>query len=147
MADDLELPEYETYDDLVNCGFWQSALTDLNTHLVHAIIEKGHAPELNGNLFYAHKDAEFQNKPPAPRLEDKRRNLFKLAKRSTHMFEVGVNGGHSLFLALCANPGLNVTGVDICKQVEPSWARVDVYVPAAFDWLTRKFPVNSTFKA
>ncbi|WP_217357060.1 class I SAM-dependent methyltransferase [Ruegeria arenilitoris] len=100
---------------------------------------------LNGNLFYKHKSVSFETDELFPPFEGKRRNLFALAQNSTHMFEVGVNGGHSLFLALSANPKLQVTGVDICRQIEPSWGRVDIYVPAAFDWLKAAFPGRTRF--
>ena len=53
---------------------------------------------------------------------------------------MGVNGGHSLLLALMANPELRCVGVDVCARLDPSWARVDIYVPAAFDWLEANFP-------
>lgn len=105
----------------------------------------GKKTELNGNLFYRHKDAGFQTEEMTPRFDGKRRNLFHLARQSAHMFEVGVNGGHSLYLALSSNPKLRITGVDICKQVSADWARVDIYVPAAFDWLTKAFPGRCIF--
>lgn len=147
MSDSLNLPEYETYDDLIACDAWQAGLQDLNAHLATSLTDAGQATELNGNLFYEHLDAEFRNRGLTPRFDGKRRNLFKLAKESEHMFEVGVNGGHSLYLALSANPELRVTGVDICKQVQPSWGRVDIYVPAAFEWLNNSFPGRCSFIA
>ncbi len=55
------------------------------------------------------------------------------------MFEIGVNAGHSMLLALMANPELKCVGVDICTRLYTRWARVDIYVPAAFDWLKYKF--------
>ena len=77
--------------------------------------------------------------PPEGGFDPKRRNFFELARRSSHLFEIGVNGGHSMLLALMANPALKCTGVDVCKQLRPRWARVDIYVPAAFAWLKYKF--------
>ena len=45
--------------------------------------------------------------------------------------EVGVNGGHSAFLALSANPELEFHGVDICDHR---------YVEPAVAWLADEFP-------
>ena len=42
------------------------------------------------------------------------------------MLEVGVNGGHSAFLALTSEPGLEYHGVDICEYA---------YVKPAVAWL------------
>ncbi|MEL6573303.1 MAG: class I SAM-dependent methyltransferase [Pseudomonadota bacterium] len=141
----ISLPCDESYRALLSSEKWHENLKSLNAHLANALKEVGAPTELNGNLFYEHKDADFELNELTARFDAKRRNLFTLAKQCDHMFEVGVNGGHSLFLALSANPNLRVTGVDICKQVEPSWARVDVYVPAAFDWLSKAFPGRCEF--
>lgn len=145
MIKNISLPRYDSYDDLLACEMWQKGLQSLNTHLAKSLEEADAPTELNGNLFYQHKDADFRLKELTSRFEGKRRNLFTLAKQCDHMFEVGVNGGHSLYLALSANPDLRVTGVDICKQVESSWARVDIYVPAAFEWLITAFPGRCEF--
>lgn len=141
----LKLPSYDTYDEMLACDAWQNALESLNAQLVKLLNDADAAPELNGNLFYSHKDPKFEGSELVPQFDGKRRNLFKLAKDAKHMLEVGVNGGHSLFLALSANPKLRVTGIDICRQVVPSWARVDVYVPGAFDWLSKAFPKRCSF--
>jgi hypothetical protein len=47
------------------------------------------------------------------------------------MLEVGVNGGHSAYVALTANPGLEFHGVDICEHA---------YVRPAIAHLQREFP-------
>lgn len=145
MTDPLRLPPYESYDEMLACEAWTAGLADLNAHLANTLAHWGQTAELNGNLFYGHRDPEFQNNGLLGRFDGKRRNLFWLAQHSTHMFEVGVNGGHSLYLALSANPTLRVTGVDICKQLTPTWARVDIYVPAAFSWLKQAFPGRCRF--
>ncbi len=143
--DRLNLPTYESYDEMLACPAWIAGLDDLNAHLANTLSRWGQSAELNGNLFYAHRDPDFLNSGLLPRFDGKRRNLFWLARQSRHMFEVGVNGGHSLYLALSANPALRVTGVDICRQLTPTWARVDIYVPAAFAWLTQAFPGRCRF--
>ena len=58
------------------------------------------------------------------------------------MFEIGVNGSHSMFLSLMANPKLKCIGVDVCKQLEPTWGRVDLFVPAAIRWLKTSLKAN-----
>lgn len=145
MIENLKLPTYESYDDMLACGAWTAGLDDLNTHLANTLSHWGQHVELNGNLFYAHRDPDYRHKGLLERFDGKRRNLFWLARQSAHLFEVGVNGGHSLYLALSANPTLRVTGVDICKQLSPTWARVDIYVPAAFAWLRHAFPGRCRF--
>ncbi|WP_299643627.1 class I SAM-dependent methyltransferase [uncultured Ruegeria sp.] len=97
-------------------------------------------PALNGNLFYEHRATGFQTQPFIERFEPKRRNFFELARRSACLFEIGVNAGHSMLLALMANPELKCVGVDVCQRLNRRWARVDIYVPAAFNWLRYKFP-------
>jgi hypothetical protein len=141
----IELPDYRSYDDMTACPAWRSALADLNEHLRKSLEDINVEPCLNGNLFYAHMDRDFCNSDLLPGFEEKRRNFFILAKSARRIMEVGVNGGHSLFLALCANKELSCVGIDVCKQLMPRWARVDIYVPAAFDWLRTAFPNRCHF--
>ena len=81
--------------------------------LEKAVTDSGEAPE--GNLFFYNKSTTFSESP------NRRCNLIRLARESTHMLEIGFNAGHSSALALLANPSLRVTAVDICthKYVEP----------------------------
>jgi len=129
-----------TYDDLMNSQAWQDKLADLNETIADSLRRQDEPVRMNGNLFYRHKQVDFFTHPFVPDFEPKRRNFLALARRSTRLFEVGVNGGHSLLLALMANPDLHCVGVDVCAQLDPRWARVDIYVPAAFAWLERHFP-------
>lgn len=145
MIEKIDLPEYGNYDAMLACKAWKAGLDSLNAHLVKVLSDAGQKTELNGNLFYAHLAQDFQTLDLLPRFDGKRRNLFSIARQASHMFEVGVNGGHSLYLALSANPSLRVTGVDICRQLAPSWGRVDIYVPAAFEWLSHAFPDRCRF--
>jgi hypothetical protein len=131
---------YESYDDLMNAQDWHDKLADLNETIADCLRNIDEPVRMNGNLFYRHKQIDFYNQPFVPDFDPKRRNFFTLAQRSTKLFEIGVNGGHSMLLALMANPDLQCVGVDVCAQLEPSWARVDIYVPAAFRWLENNFP-------
>lgn len=130
----------DSYDDLMHSQAWRDKLADLNEAIADSLRRHDLPVRMNGNLFYHHKQRDFFRHPFVPAFEPKRRNLVALARRSTRLFEIGVNGGHSLLLALMANPELECTGVDVCAQLDPSWARVDIYVPAAFDWLEANFP-------
>ena len=130
----------DSYDDLMSSQDWRDKLADLNETIADSLRREGAPVMMNGNLFYRHKKRDFQHEAFVPAFEVKRRNFFELAWRSHRLFEIGVNGGHSLLLALMANPELNCIGVDVCAQLDPSWARVDIYVPAAFRWLETTFP-------
>ena len=138
---------YGSYDEMISCAEWREGLRDLNGTLLASMEGHDGATALNGNLFYEHLDPGFAEAELAPRFAQKRINLFNLAASATRMLEVGVNGGHSLYLALSANPDLQVIGVDICRQVEPGWGPVHLYVPAAFAWLERAFPGRCRFEA
>ncbi|WP_162617531.1 class I SAM-dependent methyltransferase [Yoonia maritima] len=136
---------YERYEDMVTDPAWRKRLLSLNKALAKTMHGMDELPSLNGNLFYAHKDLEFIEGELLERFEVKRKNFFQLAKHISSLLEVGVNGGHSLFLALSANPSLKVVGIDVCEPLDPSWAPVHKYVPAAFRWLKKEFPGRCTF--
>lgn len=130
----------DAYDDLMSSQEWRDKLADLNEAIADSLRRHDLPVMMNGNLFYRHKQVDFFTQPFVPDFEAKRRNFLSLARRSTSLFEIGVNGGHSMLLALMANPSLHCVGVDVCEQLAPSWARVDIYVPAAFAWLEENFP-------
>ncbi len=127
------------YDDLLASQAWRDNLADLNETIADSLRQHDVPVMMNGNLFYNHKKRDFPALPFVAEFEDKRRNFFELARRSSRLFEIGVNGGHSLLLALMANPDLHAIGIDVCAQLDPRWARVDIYVPAAFRWLEKTF--------
>jgi hypothetical protein len=93
---------------------------------------------LEGNLFYEHGDASFLNSPPDPRLRAKRDRFRSIATSHTRLLEVGVNGGHSAYAALTANPELTYFGVDICTHP---------YVRPAIEWLRAEFPDRVSFES
>lgn len=136
---------YDTYDEMIADQRWRERLKSLNDSLYASMENIDEVPALNGNLFYAHNDPDFRTADLIDKFEVKRRNVFALAKQLSTFLEVGVNGGHSLFLALSANPKLKVVGIDVAKRLDPSWAPVDKYVPAAYKWLDIEFPGQCTF--
>lgn len=125
-------------------GF-EADLAALNDTLRRALEAAGADPVLNGNLFYAHLLPRFWEAPPEPEMEAKRQTLTDVARRGRTLLEIGVNGGHSLLLAKAANPDLACIGLDIAARVDPTWARVDLYVPVAMDWLARRYPGDMRF--
>lgn len=133
------------YDDIVESASFQADLAALNGALCAALERCGAPMKLNGNLFYSHLQAGFADAPLHPDMEEKRRRFCDIAQRGTRLLEIGVNGGHSLLLAKSANPDLKCGGIDICQQLDPAWARVDVYVPAAMAWLQARFRGDFTF--
>ena len=106
-------------------GSWLEDLRELN-----AIIATTGEP-LVGNLFYDHLQADYLCSPPNPILREKRDRFRRAIAGRASLLEVGVNGGHSAFLALTSNPQIKYHGVDICEHA---------YVKPAVDWLKRKFP-------
>ena len=124
---------------------WQDQLRRLNNTLRDVLRASKAEEVLSGNLFYDHLQPRFWETELLQGCEKKRRRIFSLAKRSTSYFEVGVNGGHSMFLALSANPNLKCVGVDLCKRMTPEWGAVDIYVPEAMNWLQKEFPNQVEF--
>jgi predicted O-methyltransferase YrrM len=104
---------------------WLERLYSLN-----AVVSSLREP-LAGNLFYQHKQEDFASSPPNPVFRAKRDRVRAVVSRSQRILEVGVNGGHSAFLVLTANPHLEYHGIDICEHS---------YVVPAVEWLQGEFP-------
>ncbi|MFO8127916.1 class I SAM-dependent methyltransferase [Yoonia sp.] len=136
---------YSNYEEMIADPAWRKRLNSLNNALVESMKTIDEEPSLNGNLFYGHKDEGFMDGDLLQKFEPKRKNFFELAKHVTTLLEVGVNGGHSLFLALSSNPNLKVIGIDVAERLQPSWSPVEKYVPAAFRWLENEFPNRCSF--
>ncbi len=133
------------YAELIGSETFQSDLNALNAALCDVLRREGVDPILNGNLLYDHLQPEFWKGPLEPRAEPKRARMAKAARSGETLFEIGVNGGHSLLLAKSANSALRCIGLDVCRQVDPEWARVDLYVPVAMEWLQTRFPGDFRF--
>ena len=136
---------YNSYDDMLADPQWQKKLYSLNSSIRDALRKQDAPAVMSGNLFYDHLQPRFWKEGLLPDCDRKRRRLFSLARHANTFFEVGVNGGHSMFLALSANPDLLCTGVDLCKQLAPHWGAVHIYVEVAVEWLRQEFPGRITF--
>jgi hypothetical protein len=134
-----------TYDILIESEDFRQKLSFLNSALKDALIKSGYPEVLIGNLFYDHVQEKFSEAPLYPIYDLKRRRLFEAATRSSVMFEIGINGGHSAFLCLMANPNLRIIANDIAQFYPPEpLCHPEVYVPVACNALKSLFPDRIT---
>lgn len=117
-------------DDMEQSDSWVQGLARLNR-----VIAATGQP-LIGNLCYEHRQADFVDALPNPILRSKRDRFRRAVEGRTKMLEVGVNGGHSAYLALTSNPVLEFHGVDICDHA---------YVRPAVAHLQNEFPERVFF--
>jgi hypothetical protein len=96
--------------DLETSDLWLAGLKRLN-----AVVDAS-GEALVGNLCYDHLQEDYVESPPNPILRYKRDRLRQAVEGRVRMLEVGVNGGHSAYLALTANPKLEFHGIDICEH-------------------------------
>jgi len=122
----------EHAEDIEAAKSWLERLSSLN-----AVIAATGQP-LMGNLFYGHLQADYATDPPNATLRAKRERVRQALRGRVRLLEVGVNGGHSAYLALTANPRLEYHGVDICSFP---------YVRLAVAWLETEFPGRVFFHA
>lgn len=131
-----------SYHSLVESTDFINKLNVLNSNLKKELENKNYVPTLLGNLFYDHEQMTppFFNSPLLKDCEEKRKRFSAACMMRTKMFEVGLNGGHSSFLALTSNEDMNVYSNDIaafyppCPNIHP-----EVYVPEAARTLKNLF--------
>jgi Methyltransferase domain len=89
---------------------------------------------LIGNLCYENRETGFADAPPRPILRAKRDRFRNAVEGHTKLLEIGVNGGHSAYVALSSNPALEFHGVDICQHayVRPAVAHLQSEFPGRF---------------
>lgn len=106
-------------EDLEQSTAWLQGLKDLNS-----VIEATGQP-LAGNLFYDDQ-GDYVDRVPNPHTRPKRDRFRAALEGRNRLLEVGVNGGHSAYLALTSNPDLEFHGVDICEHayVRPAIAQL-----------------------
>ena len=126
-----------SYIHLIQSDIFNQRLTILNTALKKSLDIHNVPCFLIGNLFYDHEQPRFYQSPLLADCCEKRIRLFNAAKRSTVMFEIGLNGGHSAFLSLMSNNTLTVYSNDIAEPYLP--CHPEIYVPVAADTLKQQF--------
>jgi hypothetical protein len=119
-------------DDVERSDDWLQGLWRLN-----AAINATGQP-LYGNLCYDDLQDDYLTRPPNPATRPKRDRLRAAVAGRTRLLEVGVNGGHSAYVALSANPNLSFHGVDICEHA---------YVRPAIEVLKEQFPGRVSLSA
>jgi hypothetical protein len=87
--------------------------------------------QLAGSICYEHHQEDYVRSPPVAANRAKRERFRRVCAGRRRMLEIGVNGGHSAFVALTANPSLEFHGVDIGDHA---------YVRPAVEWLKAEFP-------
>ena len=111
--------------DLETDAVWLERLKSLNNALAAT------GEPLEGNLFYGHHQRNFASRPPHPMFKAKRDRLVLVVAGRKRLLEIGVNGGHSAYLALSSNTDLEFHGVDICANR---------YVREGISWLQTEYP-------
>jgi predicted O-methyltransferase YrrM len=135
-----------SYIEVLQSKRFENNLRTLNASLIESLNKKNYRPVLLGNLFYDHLEFNFHTHTLNSLLDEKRKRLFDVARKSTSVFEVGVNGGHSALLMLEANPELIYTGIDIASfYPQEPLCHPEVYVPAAFSCLHEIYSKRVSF--
>jgi predicted O-methyltransferase YrrM len=112
-------------DDAEARGSWLERLYALNA-VVMASGER-----LAGNICYEHHQVDYERSPPVEVNREKRDRFRAACVGRSRMLEIGVNGGHSAFVALTADPALELHAVDLGDHA---------YVGPVVDWLQAEFP-------
>lgn len=118
-------------EDLEHSEAWLARLSALNE-----VVAASNVP-VAGNLFYEHHQQDFVGSIPVESNRAKRGRFAQVCAARNQMLEIGVNAGHSAFLALSSNPSLHFTGVDICEHP---------YVGPVVEWLQAEFPGRVEFR-
>lgn len=139
--------EVDVYSNLVNSSNFIKNLKYLNISLKDELIKHKFEPLLIGNLFYDHEQEKpvFYDSPLLNDCNEKRIRFTMASKMRNSMFEIGVNGGHSSFLALMSNEKINVYANDIAEFYSPCHrCHPEIYVLKAVDVLKELF--NERFR-
>ena len=115
--------------DLADCPEFVGAVFELNQRL------KESGENIEGNVCYLDQTPPNVLEQALPTTDidhvKKRINLGIVARKSTMMLEIGLNGGHSALLCLLANQNLTFVAVDIFRHE---------YVEKAAEYLQARFP-------
>jgi SAM-dependent methyltransferase len=133
-------------NNIINSTEFTSKLKILNNNLKDQLEKNNFLPILIGNLFYDHAQPNFYNSPLLDDCHEKRIRFSKACSMRNTMFEIGLNGGHSAFLALMSNKNLKIYSNDI-SQFYPPFPKIhpEIYVQIAADTLKTFFDNRFTF--
>ena len=135
----------KSFENMTNNNF-SNKLKILNNNLKEELEKNNFLPILIGNLFYDHAQPNFYNSSLLDDCNEKRLRFSKACSMRNTMFEIGLNGGHSAFLALMSNKNLKIYSNDIaefyppCPEIHP-----EIYVQIAADTLKTFFDNRFTF--
>lgn len=111
-------------------------LNYLNSKIKESLAKAGVKQHIEGNLFYEPRFPLNENLDPNS--NQKRLRLRDAVQGKKTMFEIGINGGHSSFLALISNEELVVHANDLAQHYSDFYP--NIYVPAACEALQELFP-------
>lgn len=133
------------YNSLISSASFKEKLSYLNSSIQKALEEHSYPLKLIGNIFYGHKPGWFVDQPLLPAMEKKRSRFIDALTGKKYMFEIGINGGHSSFLALESNPEITIVANDIAQHYPPCPDRhPETYVPVACKVLSELYPGRFT---
>jgi hypothetical protein len=117
------------YLDAADSPHFLSVMSKLNERIAST------RETIEGNVCYLDQTSPDDLLISLPTMEPnhikKRRNLGVVARKSTMMLEIGLNGGHSALLTLLANPALTLVAVDNFQHK---------YAEQAATFLKERFP-------
>lgn len=85
---------------------------------------------LEGNIFFQDQCRNLRSNRLNINFYHKRKQLYTLAKRNSHVLEIGFNSGFSALVMLVSNPTLQLTSLDICEHQ---------YTNACYEYLKKIF--------
>ena len=115
---------------------FEEQLEFLNNRIIESLQNAGVTPHIEGNLFYEPRKPINLHLDPGANL--KRKRIGQAVQNRCQMFEIGINGGHSSFLALYHNPELIVHANDYATKF--SDFNPQIYCVAACEALCELFP-------
>ena len=133
-------------ENLIQSIEFKEKLNFLNNNLKQSLENENKECILIGNLFYDHAHPNFYNSELLDDCKEKRIRFSNAMKNRTSLFEIGLNGGHSAFLALMSNEKLKVYSNDIaefyppCQSIHP-----EIYVEVAANTLKELFGERFSF--
>lgn len=125
---------------------WEGRLKALNKTLVQRMKKAKQAPVFHGQGFYRYRQNQpLTESPLMSRAEPLRARVAAYLAGSQRALQIGVDTGHMLLLHKTLVPQARIAAFDACQPAGRNAARVDLYVPAAMEWLTGEFADDLRF--